>query len=140
MPKSELYINGKDAFTTWGLSMDDSGLAALIAPPPMKSIVTNSSRNQHGTRYSNDAPRFDERTISLGINFKAATEAQFWQRYTSFCNDVLANGELTIATKYQPETVYRFIYTQCSQFQQYRRGLAKYVLKLTEPNPDDRAL
>ena len=30
MPQEELFINGKDAYTTWGISMDDTALSALI--------------------------------------------------------------------------------------------------------------
>ena len=28
MPQEELFINGKDAYTTWGISMDDTALSA----------------------------------------------------------------------------------------------------------------
>ena len=32
MPQEELFINGKDAYTTWGISMDDTALSALMTP------------------------------------------------------------------------------------------------------------
>lgn len=38
MAAGELYINNKDAYTTWGISMDTSSLSSLMTPPPMKDF------------------------------------------------------------------------------------------------------
>ena len=46
----ELFINGKDAYTTWGISMDDTSLSALMTPAPNKDLVENKSRLEHGKR------------------------------------------------------------------------------------------
>ena len=39
--EGEFYINDKDSYTTWGISMDTSSLSALMAPPPMKEFKEN---------------------------------------------------------------------------------------------------
>lgn len=44
MPQEELFINGKDAYTTWGISMDDTALSALMTPAPNKEFIENKSR------------------------------------------------------------------------------------------------
>ena len=59
------------------------------------------------------------------------------QRYGDFC-EVLRGGVLEIQTKYQPGVYYRFIYLSCTQFSQFIGQLAKFSLKLSEPDPTNR--
>lgn len=135
--KGELYINGKDAYLTWGISMDDTSLSELMTPPANKAFIENESRLQHGKRVLAVLPRMDQRNLTLQINLTAATEAQFFARYGEFCKE-LAAGTLHIRTKYQPGVVYKTIYLSCGQFSQFMRGIGKFSLKLNEPNPNDR--
>lgn len=137
--KEELYINGKDAYTTWGMSMDETALSELMTPPANKAFVENESRNQHGKRIVIADPKLSERNLTLQVNLTASDEQQFMKRYSSFCEE-LATGSLEIKTKYQPGVVYKTIYQSCSQFSQFMRGIGKFVLKLSEPNPNDRAV
>lgn len=137
--KNELIINGKDAYTTWGISMDTSSLSALMTPPPMKGFIENKSRLEHGKRVITSNPRIDERNITLTFNLTAKNEEQFFSRYNSFCEE-LAIGVLNIKSKYQPDVVYKTIYLSCNQFTQFMRGIAKFSLKLIEPNPKDRSI
>lgn len=39
----ELFINGRDAYSTWGISMDDTSLSALMTPAPNKEFILNSA-------------------------------------------------------------------------------------------------
>lgn len=137
--KEELYINGKDAYTTWGMSMDETALSELMTPPANKAFVENESRNQHGKRIVIADPKLSERNLTLQVNLTASDEQQFMGRYSSFCEE-LATGSLEIKTKYQPGVVYKTIYQSCSQFSQFMRGIGKFVLKLSEPNPNDRTV
>lgn len=135
--KGEFYINGKDAYTEWGISMDTSSLSALMTPPPMKSYVENTSRLEHGKRVVTANPKVDERSITLTFNLTAKTKESFFERYSGFC-DELKKGTLAIKTKYQEGVEYKTVYQSCTQFTQFMQGIAKYSLKLTEPNPEDR--
>lgn len=140
----ELKINGQDAYTTWGISLQDGGLSALMTPAPCKAYVSNKSRLEHGARYVSEnnnvsLARLDERQITLPFNMTAKTKTQFLQRYASFC-EVLKAGKLDIWTKYQPTVVYHTLYTSCTQYGQYQQEMGKFSLKLTEPNPSNRAL
>lgn len=137
--KDELYINGKDAYTTWGISMDDTSLSELMTPVSNKEFVENESRLEHGKKVIVSNPRLDARNMTLKINLSATSEQQFFERYNSFCKE-LATGVLEIKTKYQPDVVYKTIYQSCSQFSQFMRGIGKFTLKLVEPNPNDRKL
>lgn len=75
--EGEFYINDKDAYTTWGISMDTSSLSALMTPPPMKEFIENKSRLENGKRVITSNPRVDERNITLTFNLTAKSEDQF---------------------------------------------------------------
>lgn len=135
--EGEFYINDKDAYTTWGISMDTSSLSALMTPPPMKEFIENKSRLGNGKRVITSNSKIDERNITLTFNLTAKSEDQFFTRYNSFCEE-LATGVLHIRSKYQPNVVYKTIYLSCNQFTQFMRGIASFSLKLVEPNPADR--
>lgn len=137
--EGQLFINNKDAYTTWGISMDTSSLSALMTPAPNKEFIENSSRLEHGKRIISSNPKVDARDITLTINLTAKNEQQFFDRYLSFCSE-LETGVLNIKTSFQPNVVYKMIYLSCSQFTQFMRGIASFSLKLNEPNPKDRNL
>lgn len=134
----ELFINGYDAWLTWGIMMDDTSLSALMTPPANKDFPKNSSRLESGTRYITTAPKLKERDVTLSLQFYAPTKAAFLANYNAFCNNVLASGVLNISTKYQSGVTYYFIYNSCSQYRQFLFKVAKFSLKLTEYNPENR--
>ena len=76
MLNGQLYINGKDAYLTWGIFLDETALSTLMTPAPNKEFISN-----------------------------------VW---------------------------YRCIYLSCTQFSQFIREMAKFSLKLNEPDPSDR--
>ena len=135
--KDELFINKKDAYTTWGISMDETALSDLMTPSSNKTLIETESRIEHGKRVVIANPRVDARNLTFQIHLTASDEDQFFTRYNSFCEE-LEKGALDIETKYQPGVVYKTIYQSCSQFSQFMRGIGKFSLKLYEPNPKDR--
>lgn len=137
MLTGQLKINGKDAYTTWGISMDDTSLSALMTPPAVKPYITNDDRKKHGKEYVKSAIYVDSRDITLQLNLTAKDEEQFITRYASFC-DELSRGILDIETSFQKNIVYHCLYQSCSQFSQFMRGIGKFVLKITETNPNNR--
>ena len=137
MLTGQLKINGKDAYTTWGISMDDTSLSALMTPPPVKAYIENNDRTEHGKRIMTTSVLVDSRDLTLQINLTAENERQFFERYVLFC-DELSKGILDIETSFQQGVVSHCLYQSCSQFSQFMRGIGKFVLKLTEPNPNKR--
>ncbi|WP_298072229.1 hypothetical protein [uncultured Bacteroides sp.] len=135
--KGELYINGKDAYDTWGISMADTSLSALMTPAPNKEYIENKSRLEHGKRVITENVKVDERSLSLEIHLTATHKDQFFERYLSFCEE-LKKGALEIKTSYQKDVIYRMIYKSCSQFSQFMQGIGKFTLKLEEFNPENR--
>lgn len=152
MPKGQLIINKKDAYTEWGLSMDSSALSALLTPAPIKSLIENNSRIEHGkevitditktdskgTKTTEKAIKVDSRDLTLTFNLTAPDETTFFSRYASFCKE-LSKGTLDISTSFQTDVVYHCIYQSCQQFSEFLRGIGKFTLRLTEPNPSNRS-
>ena len=138
MLKGQLKINGKDAYLTWGVTMDDTSLSALMTPPSVKAYIENNDRTEHGKRVIIDNVRIDSRDITLQLNLTARSEEEFFSRYSSFC-DELSKGILDIETSYQKGIVYHCIYQSCSQFSQFMRVIGKLTLKITEFNPKNRS-
>lgn len=140
MPKGELFINKKDAYATWGVSMNDTALSALMTPAPIKTLVENTNRMQHGKRVLVSNVRQDARELTVTFNLTARTADEFIKRYSAFCTDVLMAGKIDIQTAYQPDLEYHCIYVSCTQFSQYQQGIGMFVLKLVEPNPSFRTV
>lgn len=132
-----LTINGTNAYSAWGITLDDTAVAALMTPPPIKTYITCKSRNEDGERVvKDDKIFFDSRDITLQLNITAPNRSVFLSRYASFCA-MLKEGFLDIATNYT-SGVFHCMYVSCSQFSQYDGQIGKFVLKLTEYNPNIR--
>ncbi len=137
--KNELFINGTKAcaYEKWGISLDEASLSELMTPPANKAFIENQSRLQHGKQMIVANPKLESRNLTLQLNLTATNEGDFRKKYNDFCEE-LATGVLDIETMYQPGVVYKTIYVSCSQFSQFMRGIAKFSLKLIEPDPSDR--
>ncbi|MBR4533877.1 MAG: hypothetical protein IKO85_04965 [Bacteroidaceae bacterium] len=131
-----LTINGKDAYTVFGITMDTSSLAQLMTPPPMKERISSKSRVEHGMRVVTDAATFvDSRDLTLNLNISADTEANFLAKYALFCAE-LKSREIVISTI---SGTYHCTYLSCQQFSQFMRGVGKFILRLREYNPNNRS-
>lgn len=134
----DVFINGTDAFTAWGINFEDGALSALMTPPPAKDYIVNSSRLQHGKRITNNSPKMDSNEYNLPFHLIAVSREDFFSKYANFCTNVLENGVLDITTRYYPGVVFKCIYNSCVQFKEYNQSFATFVLKVTEENPKDR--
>ncbi len=137
--KGELFINGKDAYSQWGIGLENGSLLKLMTPVPNKDMITNKSRLEHGKRILPDGVRLDERTLTLEIHIVARDKADLFSKYDSFCAE-LAKGILEIRTSYQPGVCYRMQYLSCDNLSGIVDGIVKFGLKLCETNPSDRSV
>lgn len=141
MGKGELWINGHDAMSTYGLTLGKESLTALMTPAPLKAYITSKCATMSGKQVIGrnvHVPKADERDLQLTLYIHANGVEQFVERYTKLCREVFAKGYMEIETRYQPDVVYRCLYLSCQQFKQFNGRLGKFVLKLNEPNPDNR--
>lgn len=137
----ELFINNMDAQEEFGIIFGAESFTALLTPPPVKAYIENKSALIHGKRVlggENNPPKLDERDIQLTFFLKAKNTTRFLAQYAGFCQ-LLGGGKVDIRTKYQPNVTYHCNYISCTQFSQFNGRLAKFVLKLNEPNPNNRA-
>lgn len=150
MPRGKLFIkttataqvNGNDngwvdAYDTYGLSLDEQGLSRLMTPAGIKSPVVNKNSQTDGQSIVGALVR-EARSVSLGMHIVARNQTEFFTKYSNFCSQVLANGYLEIWTAYQPSVVYKFVYLDCQQFDEYNGEMALFTLSLLEPHPEDR--
>lgn len=130
-----------DIKAVYGAYFASSAVSSLMSPAPMKDSDENDSRLQHGVRDIDgvDDAKYGKKELSLELNMSAYTEEEFLLNYHSFCDDILAKRYFTITTDYVPGVFYRVRYDNCSQFSEFRQQLAKFMLKLTELDPTNRA-
>ena len=133
-----LYINGKDAYLEWGITFTDTSMSSLLTPPSMKDFIENESRMENGKRVIIKYPKLASRDVTLEFNMTAKSKDAFFANYISFCEE-LSTGVLEIETIHQPGIVYHMSYLACNQFSEFMYGIAKFTLKLNEPNPADRS-
>ena len=80
----QLYINEKDAWTTWGVRMDDGFLDAIDAPLPMKDYIENESRLEHGKHMITMNAKVDSREITLGFTIAGTSESDYRAKKKAF--------------------------------------------------------
>lgn len=147
-----LLINGYNAYTTYGVMMDDGFLDALDAPAPMKEFLTFESRTSHGTEYllkdsgNNPMARLQARDLTLKFRVLAdetgtlaQQQAQLQQRKNNFLA-VLQAGAVTICVPALSATIYKLVYTgqSISYNINSTRTSCSIAAKFVEPNPTDR--
>lgn len=131
-----LKINGNDAFLQYGVWLE--GVSPFRQFAPVKERTENKSPLRHGKEVVPSAAMVDERDITITFCMGAASESQLESRLDAFEN-VLRSGELDITLPEHNSKHYYVYYVSCTQFTEFNGRLAKFILKLNEPNPNDRA-
>lgn len=136
----ELYINGKDAWTTWGVNMGDGFLDALDAPLQMKDYIEDESRLEHGKRMITSNAKVDSREITLGFTIMGASESDYRAKRKAFLSELQA-GAFTVNVPKLGADLYKLVYTgrSISYGLSADRTFGHFTMKATEPNPADRA-
>ena len=137
----EIYTGGswKDAYTQWGLSLEDGGLSKLVTPRPHKQPVTNKNVTASGAHVIDATVGIvDERTISLPMHITAPDKATFWSRYRAFCS-VLEAGTITLRSNYFKDgngspIVFTLIYQDVQNFTEFIQEMAKFDVVFYESN------
>lgn len=136
--RERIYINGKDAWQTWGLALEGDSLNALLLPLPMKPFIENKSTQEDGKTIYPVNPHVDERDIQLSIQLLAQSQEEFVIRYRSFVTELMKGiFKFRLVFAGIDETYY-MTYLNCQQFSQYNMRCGKFILRLNEPNPANR--
>lgn len=137
--KGELMINGKDAWTQWGVNMGEGFIDTLDAPLPMKEYIENESRLEDGKRVLTSNVKKDSREITLSFTITGTSESDYRSKKKAFETE-LYNGALTISVPKISGDVYHLIYTSknVSYGLSLDRCFGNFSAKFEEPNPSDR--
>lgn len=65
MMTGRLYIDGKDAYTVYGVYVVDTGWNELIAMPPLKTVESNDWQEEDGVEVDLSEPVLDTRTVQI---------------------------------------------------------------------------
>lgn len=135
---TELIINGKDAFTEWGIRMGDGFLDTLNGYSPMKEYITNNDRTQDGVQYIG-TPKVNERNVTLNFTLEGVDAPDFAAKNKAFAS-VMRQGDVTIQIPSDSPDVYHLKYTgkSCTFARNTERTFAKIGLAFIEPNPTNR--
>lgn len=135
----ELYINGKDAWATWGVNMGEGFLDAIDAPLQMKSYIQDESRLEDGVRIDTSSPKVASRDITLGFTIMGSSESDYRSKKAAFQTE-LQKGAFTVKVPALSSDTFKLVYTgkSISYGLSKRRDFGHFTMKCTEPNPADR--
>ena len=67
--KNKLYIDGKDAYSLYGVFVTDGGYKELLAFPPLKPVESNDWAEEDGVEVDLSAPKLDTRELSISFAY-----------------------------------------------------------------------
>lgn len=136
----DLIINGKDAFSTWGVRMGDGFLDAIDGFNQMKDYIENESRLEHGKRIITDNARVDSREITLQFTIEGSSESDYRSKKKAFQTE-LEKGAVSIKIPALGSEVYKLVYLgkSISYGLSLDRCFGKVSSKFEEPNPTERS-
>nr|DAT59404.1 MAG TPA: tail protein [Caudoviricetes sp.] len=136
---ADLLINNKDAYAAWGVRMGDGFLDALGAPVPLKEFIENKSRLEHGKRVILNAPKQDERDLTLAFTLQGASSSDYQAKKKAFYAE-LYKGKVDIQVPAAGSEVYHLVYLGkgITYGQNKSRTFGKVSAKFNEPNPANR--
>ena len=136
--RGDLYINNKDAYAEWGVSLENGSVAELLTAPEVKEYITNDCPNEDGIRVSFlNTLRYKSREVQLNICITSKGEEDYLAKYRNFVK-TLKSGITEWVLASDTGVCYRLIYKKMDSFAQLQFKIAKFVLNMVEPNPTDR--
>lgn len=137
MDAISLYINGKDARITYGATLGEKGLVALMKPVPNKAYIENKATDINGKQIYVNKTYVDERDVSLQIILHASDQATMLANWKKLVTE-LQKGLVELRTSFEPTVYYRLYYLDCTELTTFFNKTAKFTFKFNEPNPANR--
>lgn len=136
----DLIINGKDAWTTWGVCMGDGFLDAIDGFNEMKDYIEDESRLEHGKRIITDNAKVASREITLQFTIEGSSENDYRTKKKAFQTE-LERGAVNIKIPALGTELYRLVYLgkNVSYGLSLDRCFGKVSSKFEEPNPANRS-
>ena len=136
----ELYINGKDAWIEWGVNMGEDFINEIDAFVPMKELIENDSRLEHGKRILLANPRIASRELTLHFTIKGDSETDYRAKRKAFEQE-LQKLAVDIKVPAIGTEVYHLVYLgkSVAYALNLSRTFCTVSAKFEEPNPMNRA-
>lgn len=136
----DLIINGKDAWTTWGVRMGEDFLNVIDSFNEMKDYIENESRLEHGKRVITENTKVASREVTLQFTIEGCSESDYRTKKKSFQKE-LEKGSVNIKVPALGTDVYKLVYLgkSISYGLSRDRCFGKVSSKFCEPNPVDRS-
>ena len=137
--KGDLFINGKDAWETWGVNMGNDFLDAIDGFAPMKDYIENESRLEDGKRIVKMTPKVASRDVTLHFTIKGNSQQDYRSKRVAFEEELRA-GFINVNVPVLGAQVYHLIYLgkSVSYAMNIARTFSTISAKFEEPNPADR--
>ena len=137
--RGDLYINGKDAWLTWGVNMGDDFLDAIDGFAPMKEYIENESRLEDGKRVVKVVPKIASRELTLHFTIMGDSQRDYRHKRVAF-EEELRSGFIDVRVPILGEHVYHLIYLgkSVAYAMNVARTFCTVSAKFEEPNPASR--
>lgn len=135
MANSDITIN-RIPLQSIGVTLLAGAYTALLTPPPLKDFVKNNDPTKPGTDVLVNNPVISERDVTLTFLIEGKSKSAFLSNYKAFISE-LHKGEVVL---YIPDLNWYFhlLYSNSTQFENYRLNACKIAVKFNEPNPTYR--
>lgn len=139
MAKGELYINGADAWVSWGVRMGDGFLDEIDGFAPMKDYISNESRLENGKRVLTSVMKVASRSVTLHFLICGDSEEDYRTKRKAFETE-LRKGAVAINAPKLGDDVYNLVYTGKSISYGLTTGrcTGEFSAKFDEPDPTNR--
>lgn len=135
----DLEINGKDAYTTWGVSMGDDFISNILSPAGLKDFIQNESRLENGKRVIHNDPKLSDRDVTLTFFLEGDTSDTYLERYKAFVSELQKGGIIVFIPSISKD-IYKFTVLKFQSYALNRsRTFSKISVKLNEYNPSNRS-
>lgn len=140
---NEITLNGI-ALSTMGTTLLSGSYASLLTPAPLKDFVENDDPLKDGTDVivpgtegDLTTPKIKERDVTLTFLIQGVTKSDFLSNYSAFVAQLHKGAvDLTIT---ELNSTYHLLYSNSTQFDNYRLNACKIAVKFREPNPSNRS-
>lgn len=128
MMTGRLLIDGKDAYTEWGVFVIDQGYNDLVAMPPLKTIDSNDWQEEDGIEADLSAPVLNTADVTIQFAFSG-----LYNRFDDFVNHLADGAYHTFSCKSIGRT-YSLRMTQMPNLT-YAQRLGVFTIKFANDFP-----
>lgn len=142
MASKDITINGIP-LNEMGAALEHGGYSALMMPAPLKEFVENDDPLKDGTEVITEiddesVAKLRERDVTLTFLIKGKDREDFLEKYNAFTS-LLQKGSITLNIPDLGQ-IYRLIYSNATQYDNYLLKACRLAVKFREPNPANRGI